>query len=921
MSKKPQITFESENDLRDTIKATIDNIIKEGSKIPKIHEFIEQMAPVVKFSDELYRKNMKLLGFLQEMNSQIVVIAAKIQMIQKTTDSEQSSLKQLKKEFDDASNRIEIATSGEEKAKGIVKKMRETIDDLSSRILNGEAMTMGSGVSVMEMQRDISKINKEKNNYANEFNMMTSKLKFSKGSLEKARSNNEILNKQFDRMNRNIKEAEDLGVSLSNEIQTLFKELDEANPKIQELNDQISDISKTKQEKSKELGNLKKETEQLNTTVSSIQEELKSKQLKRNHKNRVISDIKENQLSLTSRIEEVNEKLQKCDEELTYLNQLLNNTNEQNQALTEENSQLTSKFKDIGNNKKEFRKKARETYAQIPQKKLQLIQDNATIKTDKKKISNSKQDLKKEQELHILEKMETNVASEAAKGLLATMTTEKHELQRLKESALSLMKDIEEAKTNKFQSQRLTNSAVEKNNEINEENKQQMKELAIINSRCEHQVSMADSLRIERGVIKRKLEEIEGENHELQLNNDELNSTLQELKQKYEETLFKTAKDHITLRNIKADIKNIKFNNKRVKEMSLLSQDAAARIQTESKTLKFILQNAQNDHIQQRKELQFLQQSIEKIREHILKKEKQIKDLREEIKASQYYLQKSSTLFNEKTKEIAQSQNEISALTTKSVKLEAKKNKMNYLESEMFALQTNLMIEKHKHAALMHEFSIPRIVHRWNLLLAFDPETYRQIQYKTDICAKIGTAHQKLMALKEEKAILEKKLEKMKANAGKALTRQKVQSDIDMYKADIKRMNKEMKEIEEKIIKNKPRLTRKSETVTSVRSKVIERRELAGSIKNEIYDLKSTLAPEPWFITEAPIIRPVVQGGGFSMMLPENSAHKIRNSAPSHLAIGSRSIKPRPILNPPPYQPRSRSTVKSLQYGWRQNLS
>ena len=136
--KKPQITFETENDLRDSIKAIIKSMNDEAASNPQIQLYISGLVPIVKFVDDCYDKNVKLLEVLQGMNSQVVVIASKIQMIHDSMDNDKDSLKKLKDEFDEASKMVFFTNKSEKKSKELLISLRSTVQELSNKIMNSE---------------------------------------------------------------------------------------------------------------------------------------------------------------------------------------------------------------------------------------------------------------------------------------------------------------------------------------------------------------------------------------------------------------------------------------------------------------------------------------------------------------------------------------------------------------------------------------------------------------------------------------------------------------------------------------------------------------------------------------------------------------------------------------------------------------
>ena len=99
-------------------------------------------------------------------------------------------------------------------------------------------------------------------------------------------------------------------------------------------------------------------------------------------------------------------------------------------------------------------------------------------------------------------------------------------------------------------------------------------------------------------------------------------------------------------------------------------------------------------------------------------------------------------MFNDKTAEMADSFNELNRLQQKTEELEKKREKMTTLEYKMHRSIAENMIEQQKYVALIHEFSVPRNVHRWHALGAVDPYYVKQLKYRSLLSAKIESSHE-----------------------------------------------------------------------------------------------------------------------------------------------------------------------------------
>ncbi|KAK8864845.1 hypothetical protein M9Y10_010372 [Tritrichomonas musculus] len=868
--KKPQITFETENDLHDSIKTIFKNINEGATEFPQMQPYLLAISPISKFVDDCYGKNVKLLEILQEMNSQIVVIASKIQMIHGSIDTDKDNLKKLKDEFDEASKMVLFTNKSEKKSKELLVSLRTTIQDLSEKILNSETFTMGEGTSVFELKSDVTNLTNERNKANSEIREMKNKIFDTKASNEALKEQTASLTAQMERLSKSLSDKSKQSESIKTEVDEVTSSLAELKPQIQHMQQEVQSKAKAKAEKAILVEQLKQTRYKTLSGLGAVVEEAKKRKEKRNHKNRQITELQKMIHNRTVRIESDKERLKSCEDELTYLHKKLTEIQKQSDEYQSQYDQMTIKSNELIEVKLNTRKKVKELRSKVVPLQFQYAQVDNLLSLDQRSIISAQFALTKEQNLEGEEKRATNEVKVSIKTIKTDTKGEKSKLEKMKESFMYYLEDIENTRSEKVKFSNLADMASEKNKLIIEENEVQLKELQILQVKSEHQSALSEQLRDERNTSKRRLEEIEIENNELRTLFNELETSHGSLHQKYQDMLLETAKDHLSLRALQEDIGLINMKMDNMQKMIKTTERITSRIQAESQTLFHILQDAGHDGLQQQKELQLLIKNKEVVQTQILKKDTQLNELKEKIKADQLYLKKCSKMFKDTIQSMIKMQTELENCQQLTKELEIKREKSRVFEYEMHKMLTDSIVEKEKFAALTHEFAVPRNVHRWDLLNAVDPGLVKQLKFRTEISGKIDLAHRKHLELLKEKEDLEGQLQKMREKMERTPSKAQVQNDIQRYKEDIKRMDDEMSEIDAKLITNRKQISDKFTSISTVRNKVAERKEITIDLTNDISELRasSSLSSNDgyaWFMTEIPVSKPSLRGGGFSL--------------------------------------------------------
>lgn len=863
--KKAQITFETENDLHDEMKIIMDSLNSAIQSSPDLQPYVYKLKKMMDLYEDTYTKNVRLLENIQDMNSQILLIASKIQTIHKSTNTDKDSLKKLKDDFDEASRMVFFANQSEKKSKEILATLRQTVESLSSRIMSSQTFTMGEDTSAFEVQNDVENLTKEKHKAETDIKELTNQIEEKAISLETLTAHKKSLAIQLDRVEKLLNERDAQNTNIKSEVDEIQTSINEIKPQIPIMQKQIASNSKSKVEKARCVEDMKLNLSKILSGLGTMNDLIRKKKAHQSRRARQHAELQKTIISRSARIELNKEHIVTRENELVGLNATLENIQKQNKEYQTQNDELQVKCNELTEMKNIIRKQAKDLSIQIVPLTYQIAQTDNMLSLDQRSIIGANIAITKEESLHGEEKRATNEIKVAKKAAKANVRTEKFALQQLKESFITSITEIDKIRTEKVRILNLYATQKEKNKIIKEENEVQLKELHILNSKIADQTVLSEQLRDERNTAKRRFEELDAENQELRLQVYGNESDIYELQQNYLNMLSDTAKDHLSLRGVQEDIDGINNQISETQKMIKTTERIISRLAAESQTLFHILQDSTHDRLQQKKELQLLVKNKEIVQEQTLKKEHQLKELREKITVDLQFMKKSSQLFRKSIEDSVKMLDELEKYRQQTKELEKKCEKVKALQLDMHTIMANTIIEKQKCAALVHEFEVPRNIHRWDLLSAVDPELVKELKYRTEISAKIDAAHRQHLELLATKNKLEQELAEQKKILEQSPSKAKVLNDMQQYRDDIRRMDNEIAEIEQKIQESRKEITEKSSSVSTVRSKVAERKEKTLSLRESINSIKASEMLPPWFLTEVPLSKPNIQGGGFSM--------------------------------------------------------
>ncbi|KAK8841158.1 hypothetical protein M9Y10_027358 [Tritrichomonas musculus] len=918
---KQQITFETEGDIHEDIKVLVAEINKNIKPDSPEMLYLNGVNKMFALFEDTYAKNVKLLETCQEMNAQVVINASKIQAILAITSKDKDQMKTLKADFEEASKMVNFAHAAETKAKNLLTVLRDKVTNLSEMVQKGEAFSFGEEGSIFEISQDVKNLKIEKNNASKEITDYQNQIIATKAKFKGLTDDINTLKSESERLTTQIANFDKQNVDLNAFNEETSNAVMKLKPEIVQQKHELENLTKKKNDSSKSKSQKKHSQYEVLNTLSALRDESRTLKEKVLRRTKFASDLRANSSNKEANLEEIKKKIENRTQEIEKCKQELKGAQKAGDEYNAKFNEIMQTSRNIGDKKLEYRQDVRKLRSKLVDLQFAIAKsDNQTIQHNRH-ITTEKLDLCIQKRHREEEVRQTAEVHDQAITVRSEMKITKTKLQVMKEKVLTLFQEIDDKRTEKLQALAKIQMTIETINLTNEQNKQQLNVLEEYERKAEDQMALIDKTREERNIYKRQYESIMKEYNALKSDYDQLSSEYQEMQNHLEELKVQTVETHFQNVDSKSHIMSLNVLVEKCRKSIQETDRITSRLQAEGQTLNFILAQGKNDKLQQEQERQLLLNNINMVSNEVYSKIRKLDQIRSQITTDEAYLKKCSKMFNDKTAEMVAALDELARLQQKTNELEKRREKMTTLEYKMHRFVAENMIEQQKYVALIHEFSVPRNVHRWHALGAVDPHYVKQLKYRSLLSAKIESSHKELLDLQAQRDKLKEQYEKMKSkyDSNIELTVAKANEYIEQYNQDLKEKDMQLRELKKQVNGNKPDLQKSIKDIDNIREKVTQRRGMTASLttrnrqiikkQNQLQNqmqmqlqfqngsfgvgvtvpkvstISSNGDPQPWFLTEAPIYN--VLGGGF--VTRQSQFGNQNNSIENHvdLTVGS----------------------------------
>uniref|UniRef100_UPI00358EC3C2 cilia- and flagella-associated protein 58 n=1 Tax=Myxine glutinosa TaxID=7769 RepID=UPI00358EC3C2 len=812
------------DNLEKGIQGVLDELVGDKS-LEKFREEYEKLHGALKKSHE---SEKRLMSKCRELNAEILTNSARVASVMQLSQEDQATIAMLKKEIEKAWEMVDTAHENELHAKETITFLEADIANLNAVLDEGNAL-LG--------ENNIPELLQQKEELTSERDTLLDVVVTLRKQLRDLTCQQLSKEKEAEKMRKDIDQIEQ-------ELQTQQAERSRETRRKEKLE---KEVQKLQQELNKQQSEISILQGQLHRTVEEMQhseQQLKEQKITKEH---MMKDMDNLQCQLS--------KLSHEHEQQVIAGDLMNHDNQQKAA------ELKAREEVIGQLKQDVSRVSK--LREFAQRKLQQAEEQKAEVEQKKEVLHN-EIIGLERETELLKKQ-----SESDKKIIENLQNEKRKLHNSVVKAndeiqkqLNIVQLNEQMKRNleqenhnyKMETQKQENvvCGLEKDRnrniseigELTQKMIQQMEEvkdrerrifeykknIAESDMKLRQQQNMYDTMKMERNVLSKTFLEAQNEIADLKQKLKIMRQHMDQLNEKMASQETSLAKELLQNQHLEKEKDALKANLQQLKQQATETKEYIDAQEAEEKRLLKIISEADNERLQQKKELDKVLSERDVLGRQLMRRNDELALLYEKVKILQSTLNKGEVQYQQRLSDIQLLKLEICKLRGQRNMLERGVTSADDLRKRMLYTERELVREQSRCKALEEELENPMNIHRWRKLEGSDPNTYELIQkihtLQRRVIKKTEEVVEKELLLQENEKLfrelkntqarqpgpevaeqlliyqqaLRKKAKQMKSLAAEL---NMYESQCQEYKADNERLNHDMQDIKKKYFAQK----------------------------------------------------------------------------------------------------------------------
>lgn len=849
-------------------------VMKELSAEDNLERFKLEYEKLHRALKKSHESEKRLIKKCKELNQEIMATAAKVQEAMQLAQDDQTTITSIRKEIEKAWKMVDGAHEKEARSKDTIQQLKKEIARLTALVEKGAGLTIGQESNLQELIEEKKKLTKERETSSQRYNQMAHELKdwierVKKVQVELEKAEEELrikveLKKELDEEYKVETQKKEHSETKVREYQSRIglrgKENEELRDKAKQLNEELEKVDKKLKQEREDVHNLTSSHDKLQRDLQTQTEQLAQ------------TDTTNTQLQ-KHEIPKRNQELQKKIVERDNLQKAVEKNkstvsshNHHLKTLEEERDSEAGKIKglekEINELVKEIEKMKEEIYDNEQAEKNVVRAKNLVISETVKEESER---VRLEGELIIQEGKNRSLEQETASHRRAN-EKQREEINLLEQQQQTYYSQAQEA-TGKYA------QALEEVKLGKERIAQFQIALEEAEKKLKNQQSMYESVRSDRALYKKNLNEANEQIHamkrDFRLMDHKIDQLKEELSQKEKELCIAHAAQKNLSKSIDSATRAAENNEKNYKNVKTECDNLGDEI----KQLTQIIADCDTEKAKQQMKFNSVTNERNILATQLIRRNDELALLYEKIRIQQSTLGKGEAQYKERLADIKILRNIIAEQRSALRISLARIRNVEEMKRHITTLQRQLMHERTKVKALYEELQNPMNVHRWRKLEGSDPQEMENILKvktlqkrlirKTEEC----TAKERIIQAKEQQYVelknilsrqpgpeIAEQLNVYHENIVKrAAQMQRMSNELDTstvqvneYKYDVDRLSAELLDVKKKYF------TLKSKNQTMIREKQLA----SGGYSTEEGQA---------FVIHHPPNQPRFAGGGFSL--------------------------------------------------------
>lgn len=779
-----------------------------------------------------HENEKRLIKKCRELNSEIVSNAVKVQTALKLSQEDQGTITALQKEIERAWKMVEGSHDKEQRAKDTITSLKGEITNLSRLVEQGAGLSINQENALNNLvsqkndlikhrdllQSQVSQLQGQHNVYQTKVNKLEADKNNANESLEQLK---EQLSQKKTIVEKEQVEKEQLEQTLKELRELMDGKVKEIDEKRQEVAVILSHCAEWAEKVKIEKQAVEKKVSEQNALEDSIKgmNKLNGDCALARHK------LQEEVVAKRKTKEAKEEELRKAIKEKKQMQKDL-------EAKTLEKEEGEKENKALDESRKNLKAELSDLTAQVEKLKMQSDADEKTMTAM----------------LHERDLLHKNVVRGDERGktqaeLVRQRENEVHHMQkevhRWKCALQKVLKRVAELEKQREKAQQELGTSNNKNINAQEEIRikdailaEHNKQIADVRGRLGQQKNLYEAVRTDRNLYSKNLLESQEEIVEMRKKFKIMHHQIEQLKEEIKEKDQAMIKKHFDHHRMTKEVDKIKDSLDKAERRQQNLERVVDLQKQEMKTLEATISEAEQERQNQNKEFESVSGERNILNTQLIRRNEELALLYEKIKIQRSTLEKGETQYNVRVADLKLCGAKFQDLQKELEVAQSRLANMQAMKKELYQVEKDLLQERTKVKALAEELENPMNVHRWRKLEGSDPQSFALINkirtlqtrviHKTQEC---GEMEQKI-AEKERlyldlKALLARQpgpeiietLEvyksqnqvKKKQLAAMATELTAYSQQIQDYKDETTRLNRELQEVRSKFFKQKKR--------------------------------------------------------------------------------------------------------------------
>lgn len=864
---------------------------------------------------ESHEMNAQLIEKCRSLNNDILANANKVSSVMQLSQNDQRTIAGLRYEFEKAWKLVEVTQEKENKSKDVIDNLKGEVANLSRLVEQGGTMTFTQQFSLDDMTNSIATMKKE-------IALQEQQLKQMSANVSNARQEHEEMKQTLENLKvTNIQLAEELekerGVNsqVANDAIGIHKEIQDIKTKYTEMQTQIESNTKAIADKKERISDLQSLLGEEQRTVKSGQEDVKINLQNVHLKQKLCEDRAAMNQKTLDDINARHRKFEQKENQMKELQAQMDEVNAELDMVKEEYATAKSYKEALWNEKREGRKKLNDCRTQARNLTVEQAGKDLSLAGSRREMERMKAEQHDLNGQYVSERAETKIV-EGQRHIVtneiigvkfvshnerATIDRLDREIEDYTQKGATAKSDFHQAKLDlQSKEDQLSKGGVQ---------------LSKLSKRIKRQDLLLETVKTERDMECRQLEQAKKDNDELLGDNKALGITIRGLKEEIRENDTLCIETHMKRQVIQAELvelaKKVKEWQRKLKETEEVCTEYRNRIQR----AVYLVSQSEMDIKKQKQVLSDLEYKGIAMTASVTKRSAEVDLLREKADTVTGLLRLGSAAFRKQVEKVNALKEELLAEVERQKGLMAQGQHRRALQLEEIRIQKQLVVEAGKCRALEDELEKPMNIHRWRFYEGTNTEMAQMIRMTMELRDRLMLKIQQFERLRGTHGKWQEKAKTAEGHLKRGYAGD-IREEFAFLNAVLKQKTRQLAQIEERVVGQSETVSTQKEQLMTMRTMVREEKAEYFDTKQRVQDIRCSTAKPRTRESKPQFGRPESRfvGGGFAV----GGVIKDEGSKPYPKSPAARrDIKSALAAAPHIVQPKSASVVaRRMPRGW-----